>query len=166
MAPSRPPAPTPAASPAGDPIVDVATRVSPAVVTITAQGVSSGFGPFNMPATGVGSGVIVRADGWILTNAHVVEGAQSLTVTLKDGREFDGQVVESDPDKDLAVVKVEASELPTAEIGSSADLEVGQLVIAIGSPLGEFTNSVTSGVLSAIGRRSRFPTRRRAASTP
>ena len=150
-------APTPAASPAGDPIVDVATRVSPAVVTILAQGVSSGVGPFNMPATGVGSGVIVRADGWILTNAHVVEGAQTLTVTLKDGREFEGQVVESNPDKDLAVVKVDAADLPTAEIGSSADLEVGQLVIAIGSPLGEFTNSVTSGVLSAIGREIQVP---------
>ena len=110
-----------------------------------------------MPATGVGSGVIVRADGWILTNAHVVEGAQTLTVTLKDGREFEGQVVESNPDKDLAVVKVDAADLPTAEIGSSADLEVGQLVIAIGSPLGEFTNSVTSGVLSAIGREIQVP---------
>jgi serine protease Do len=149
--------PAPAASTTGDPVVDVATRVSPAVVTITASGVSSGFGPFNMPATGVGSGVIVRADGWILTNAHVVEGAQSLTVTLKDGREFDGQVVESDTDKDLAVVKVDASDLPTAEIGSSKDLEVGQLVIAIGSPLGQFTNSVTSGVLSAIGREIQVP---------
>ena len=69
------------------------------MVTITASGVSSGFGPFNMPSTGVGSGVIVRADGWILTNAHVVEGAQSLTVTLKDGREFEATVVESDADK-------------------------------------------------------------------
>ena len=87
----------------------------------------------------------------------MVEGAQTLTVTLKDGREFDGQVIESDSDKDLAVVKVDATDLPTAEIGSSADLEVGQLVIAIGSPLGEFTNSVTSGVLSAIGREIQIP---------
>jgi S1-C subfamily serine protease len=149
--------PSPAASTTGDPVVDVASRVSPAVVTITAQGVSSGFGPFNMPATGVGSGVLVRADGWILTNAHVVEGAQTLTVTLKDGREFDGTVVESDADRDLAVVKIDGSDLPSAEIGSSKDLEVGQLVIAIGSPLGQFTNSVTSGVLSAIGREIQVP---------
>jgi S1-C subfamily serine protease len=149
--------PAPAASTTGDPIVDVATRVSPAVVTITSRGVSSGFGPFSMPATGVGSGVIVNAEGWILTNAHVVEGAQSLTVTLKDGREFDGTVVESDPDRDLAVVKIDGSDLPTAELGSSKDLEVGQLVIAIGSPLGQFTNSVTSGVLSAIGREIQVP---------
>ena len=149
--------PSPGPSTSGDAVIDVATRVSPAVVTITAQGVSSGFGPFNMPSTGVGSGVIVQEDGWILTNAHVVEGAESLTVTLMDGREFDGRVVESDSDKDLAVVKIDGSDLPTAEIGSSNDLEVGQLVIAIGSPLGQFTNSVTSGVLSATGREIQVP---------
>ena len=151
--------PAPIAS-TGSPIVDVAARVGPAVVTITASGQSGGRGPFNMPSTGVGSGVIFRADGWILTNAHVVEGAMSLVVTLKDGRELPGTVVEIDEDSDLAAVRVEASGLPAAELGRSADLEVGELVIAIGSPLGEFTDSVTSGILSAIGRTIEVPDER------
>jgi serine protease Do len=134
------------------PIVDVAAAVSPAVVTITSTIAGNGRNPFSASATGIGSGVIFGANGWILTNWHVVEGADTLTVTLMDGRELTGRVVASDKTLDLAVVRVDASGLPTAEIGSSADLQVGQLVIAIGSPLGEFTETVTSGILSATGR--------------
>jgi S1-C subfamily serine protease len=82
----------------------------------------------------------------------VVEGNGTLTVTLDDGRDLPARVVASDPDKDLAVVKVDASNLPTVQIGSSSNLQVGQLVVAIGSPLGTFTDSVTSGILSGTGR--------------
>ena len=136
-----------------DAIVNVAARVSPAVVTITSESAgSSDLNPFSVPSTGVGSGFIYDSSGLILTNYHVVEGAGQLTVALNDGRELPGKVVASDPDHDLAVVKVDATGLPTVTIGSSASLKVGQLVVAIGSPLGTFTDSVTSGILSATGR--------------
>jgi serine protease Do len=121
-------------------------------VTITSSSVSTRVGPFSVPATGVGSGFIFDASGYILTNWHVVEGNGTLTVALKDGRELAARVVASDPDKDLAVVKVDATNLPTVQIGTSSDLQVGQLVVAIGSPLGTFTDSVTSGILSGTGR--------------
>jgi S1-C subfamily serine protease len=135
-----------------DAVVQVAASASPAVVTITTQGMSQGFGPFSVPSTGVGSGFIFESDGLILTNYHVVEGADQLVVTLQDGTELTGRVVASDQTHDLAVVKVDGSDLPTIPIGSSASLAVGQLVVAIGSPLGTFTETVTSGILSGTGR--------------
>jgi S1-C subfamily serine protease len=135
-----------------DAIVQVAAKVSPAVVTITSQAAAGAVSPFSVPSTGVGSGFIYDANGLILTNYHVVEGAGALTVTLQDGRELPGRVAASDPDHDLAVVRIDATGLPTVAIGSSASLKVGQLVVAIGSPLGTFTDSVTSGILSATGR--------------
>ena len=134
----------------GSSVVNVAKAASPAVVTITTV-TGSGNGPFGS-ATGVGSGFIYDAGGWILTNYHVVEGGGTLTVTLNDGRELPGRVASTDEAHDLAVVKIDGSGFPTIPIGSSANLQVGQLVIAIGSPLGEFTDSVTTGILSATGR--------------
>jgi serine protease Do len=156
---------TPTASPAGtgpavqpassttseDPVVAVAAKVSAAVVTISST-TGSGIGLFGAPTNAIGSGFIYDANGLILTNAHVVENATQLTVRLEDGRELDGRIVASDTTRDLAVVKVDATGLPAVEIGTSADLKVGQLVVAIGSPLGAFTDSVTSGILSALGR--------------
>jgi serine protease Do len=133
-------------------VVQVAAKVSPAVVTITTQSAGGTLSPFSVPSTGVGSGFIYDASGLILTNYHVVEGGGNLSVTLQDGRELAGRVVASDPDHDLAVVKIDATGLPTVAIGTSASLKVGQLVVAIGSPLGTFTDSVTSGILSATGR--------------
>jgi len=133
-------------------VVQVAAKVSPAVLTITTQSAAGALSPFSVPSTGVGSGFIYDASGLILTNYHVVEGGGNLSVTLQDGRELAGRVVASDPDHDLAVVKIEATGLPTVAIGTSASLKVGQLVVAIGSPLGTFTDSVTSGILSATGR--------------
>jgi serine protease Do len=136
-------------------VVQVAAKVSPAVVTITTQSAQSAAGdlsPFSVPSTGVGSGFIYDASGLILTNYHVVEGGGNLSVTLQDGRELAGRVAASDPEHDLAVVKIDATGLPTVAIGMSARLKVGQLVVAIGSPLGTFTDSVTSGILSATGR--------------
>ena len=131
--------------------IDVAAAVSPAVVRITTNGsvdTSNGI----IPSTGVGSGVIYDANGWILTNRHVVEGSDTLRVELNDGRVTDGSVYGIDTLTDLAIVKVNASGLTAAKLGDSSALKVGQLVIAIGSPLGTFTNSVTSGIVSAKGR--------------
>jgi putative serine protease PepD len=133
-------------------IVAVAKAASPAVVTITSAAGGSGGGLFGGGAVGVGSGFIYDPNGWILTNYHVVEGGGTVTVTLNDGRELTGRVASTDEAHDLAVVKIDGTAFPTVPIGSSANLQVGQLVIAIGSPLGQFTDSVTSGILSATGR--------------
>ena len=137
-------------------VVNAAAKVSPAVVRITATANGSDFGGI-LPETGVGSGVIFDSDGWILTNRHVVltsegEVAATLTVELKDGREFTGSVYGIDTLTDLAIVKVSTSGLPAAPIGKSADIKVGQLAIAIGSPLGTYTSTVTTGIVSATGR--------------
>jgi serine protease Do len=131
--------------------IEVAAKVSPAVVRITTSGdVDTNFGI--IPETGVGSGVIYDAAGWILTNKHVVEGTEQMQVELNDGRTFTGSVYGIDTLTDLAIVKIEASDLASAALGSSDALRVGQLVVAIGSPLGTYSNSVTSGIVSATGR--------------
>jgi S1-C subfamily serine protease len=131
--------------------IDVAAAVSPAVVRIkTSANVDTSNGI--IPETGVGSGVIYDSAGWILTNRHVVEGSDRLAVELNDGRVLTGTVYGTDTLTDLAIVKVDATGLPTASLGDSTALKVGQLVIAIGSPLGTYTNSVTSGIVSAKGR--------------
>jgi len=137
-------------------VIDAAAKVSPAVVRITASGTAVGAGQA-IPETGVGSGLIFDTGGWILTNKHVVltsdnSVASSLTVELKDGRQFQGTVYGIDTLTDLAIVKVPATGLPAAPVGSSSDLKVGQLAVAIGSPLGTYSNSVTSGIVSATGR--------------
>jgi serine protease Do len=138
-------------------IVDAAAKVSPAVVRITARGVT--VDPFggSIPEQGVGSGIIFDPDGWVLTNRHVVETssgviASQLTVELKNGKQYTGTVYGVDTLTDLAIVKIDATGLPAAPIGTSADIKVGQLAIAIGSPLGTYTNSVTSGIISGTGR--------------
>ncbi len=132
-------------------VIDAAAKVGPAVVKITAAGQSSD--PFgNVPTEGVGSGFIYDASGWILTNRHVVADASTLVVELKDGRRFDGRVYGIDTLTDLAIVKVDAMGLPTAPVGKSDGLKIGQLVIAIGSPLGTYSFSVTSGIVSGKGR--------------
>jgi len=132
--------------------INVAAKVNPAVVRITVTG-ASGAGDLGViPATGVGSGVIFNSAGWILTNHHVVEGGTKFDVQLYDGRVLSGTVYGIDTLTDLAIVKVDGTDLPTAAIGESDALKVGQLVIAIGSPLGTYSNSVTSGIVSAKGR--------------
>ncbi len=131
--------------------INVAAKASPAVVRITVNGsvdTSSGI----IPDTGVGSGVIYDAGGWILTNRHVVEGSDTLSVELNDGRVMRGTVYGIDTLTDLAIVRVSGSDLPVAQLGDSSTLKVGQLVVAIGSPLGTYSNSVTSGIVSAKGR--------------
>ena len=136
-------------------VADIFKNVSPAVVTIVADGVTATDPTTGQTGTGTatGSGVIFDANGLILTNHHVVAGNPSkLTVNLKDGRSLPGTIYGIDTLTDLAIVKVDATGLPTAPIGDSSTIQVGQQAIAIGSPLGTFTDSVTSGIISAIGR--------------
>lgn len=116
------------------------------------QGPNGGVpGQREMPAHGQGSGFIVSPDGVILTNAHVVRDAKEVTVKLTDRREFVAKVLGSDPKTDVAVLKIDAKNLPTVTLGKAGDLQVGEWVLAIGSPFG-FENSVTAGVVSAKGR--------------
>jgi S1-C subfamily serine protease len=134
-----------------DAIVRVANLVKPSVVTITSQA-TAGLSPFSVPSTGVGSGFIVSADGLILTNNHVVAGTTSLTVVLDDTRSLTATVVSTDPAHDLALIRVNASGLTAVTLGDSSSVQVGQLAVAIGSPLGTFTDSVTQGIVSGLNR--------------
>ena len=128
-------------------VIEAVEEVAPAVVLIqtTSGGVFGG-------AQGTGSGVIYESDGWILTNRHVVEDAESMIVELNDGRTFDATLYGIDTLTDLAIIKVDATDLPVAPIGSSRDLEPGQLAIAIGNPLG-YKHTVTTGIVSGLGRQ-------------
>ena len=103
------------------------------------------------PSSSLGSGFIVSEDGYILTNAHVLDDADEVTVRLTDKREFKARVVGTDPRTDVALLKIDAEHLPTVRIGDPASLKVGEWVVAIGSPFG-FENSVTAGIVSAVGR--------------
>jgi serine protease Do len=141
------------------PIVEVVERVSPSVVNIAAESIvrdvdpffGSFFGGRTRKAQSLGSGLIVEASGVVITNAHVIEGASRILVVLRDGRELEADVLGSDHDADLAVLKVKAKNLPATPLGRSADLLMGETVIAIGNPFG-LSNTVTTGVLSARGR--------------
>ncbi len=138
-------------------VIDAAAKTGPAVVRILVSGTATDQVGAEIPEQGVGSGIIFDARGWILTNRHVVTDssgrtADSVTVEVRDGHQYQGTVYGIDTLTDLAIVKIEATGLTAASIGSSADLQVGQLAIAIGSPLGTYSNSVTSGIISATGR--------------
>jgi len=128
-------------------VTSVADLLIPSVASLKImQAVRGG----RVPA-GAGSGVIVTPDGYLLTSAHVVGRTRSGSATLSDGRELMFEVVGSDPLSDLAVIRVPDTDLPAAVLGDADDLRVGQLVVAIGNPLG-FSGSVTAGVVSALGR--------------
>jgi 2-alkenal reductase len=140
-------------------IIEAVGRISPAVVTITSRSAVGELvttDPFSLPATGVGSGLIFSNErgGLVLTARHVVCGADALTVKLLDGREFPATTYGVDTLTDLAIVQLDgdATDLPIARVGDSTALQPGQVAVAIGSPLGTYTNSVTSGVISATGR--------------
>lgn len=113
--------------------------------------IDSLFGRVAVEQEGIGSGVIIHEDGYVLTNNHVVGEAESIRVFLPDGRDFDAEVVGTDPWQDIAVVKVNGENLPVAPLGTSSDLRVGQSVIAIGNPFG-LDYTVTRGVVSALDR--------------
>ncbi len=154
-APRLAPSATPLASGLPDfrPLVE---RYGPAVVNVSVSANVRTFGvPMvpgqRSPMQGEGSGFIVSADGTILTNAHVVDGARKVTVKLTDHREFEAKVVGVDTKSDVAVLKIEATGLPVVTLGDPRQLEVGEWVVAIGSPFG-FENSVTAGIVSAKGR--------------
>lgn len=132
-------------------VVGVAEEISPSVVNITVLNPAGSLAG--------GSGLIITPDGYVLTNDHVVHKAQSIEVTLNDGRSFPAQVIGSDSATDTAIIRVSASDLPTAPLGDSQSLKVGQLVVAIGNPFG-FQCSVTAGVISALGRSLRSKTGR------
>lgn len=123
-------------------VIRVARIITPAVVSIT------------VPNYGSGSGAIIRQDGMILTNAHVVGNARTVQVGLGDGRTLDGTVLGRDVALDVAVVRVDATDLPAATLGNSDQLQVGQLAIAVGNPLG-LDRTVTTGVVSALNRSPR-----------
>ena len=133
-------------------VMTAAERVGPAVVRIDLEHGGRRSGPYAVPrqSGGVGSGFIFASDGQILTNAHVVANAQRVKVTLADGRTFDASLVGSEPDVDIALLRIGAEHLPVAELGSGK-LRVGQLVIAVGNPYG-LNWTVTAGVVSALDR--------------
>ncbi|HYO41599.1 MAG TPA: trypsin-like peptidase domain-containing protein [Candidatus Limnocylindrales bacterium] len=134
-------------------LTEVVAAATPSVVTITADGLSTdGFSPWGAPSSGVGSGVILSADGYILTNRHVIEGSSRLTVELATGETLPATLVEQSDTKDLALIKVEGVDLPAARIGDSGAIRVGETAIAIGSPLGTYTETVTRGIVSGLGR--------------
>ncbi len=160
---------------------DVAEKVVPTVVSIRSAKIEKvqNFDPFHWffgnpgqgdqfgrgqqkpeqerRVEGVGSGVIVSKDGYVLTNNHVVEGADDLTVTLSDKREFSAKIIGTDPPSDLAVIKIEdADNLPVAHLGDSEVLRIGEMVLAIGSPY-RLSETVTLGIVSALGRTTRSP---------
>lgn len=137
-------------------VINVANQDGKAVVEIKTT-ISSPDVFIQQEQHGIGSGFIVRSDGYIVTNNHVVENARQLQVILRDGaKKYDARVVGSSPDDDIAVLKVDAQNLPALSWGDSSALKVGQLAIAIGSPLGQ-QNSVTKGVISALHRSISVP---------
>lgn len=134
-------------------VASVVTKVSPAVVEIYTDTVtySSYYG--QQITSGAGSGVVISEDGYIITCAHVIDGADKITVRLKDGAEYEASVVGSDSQTDIAVIKIKASgKLSCVGFGSSDNLVVGQPVIAVGNPLGSLGGTVTTGIISATGR--------------
>src|SRR6059058_5758017 len=131
-------------------VVSAVARVAPAVVNIDVKQ-RINVQRRARELSGNGSGFIIAPDGFILTNSHVVHAANSITVNLPDGREYPGQVTGDDPDTDLAVIRIDAPQLTHVRLADSENLRVGQIVIAIGNPLG-FQASVTAGVISALGR--------------
>lgn len=127
-------------------------RVGPAVVGVRATRRDG-------RPLGQGSGVVYTPDGYVLTNSHVIRDGEGLSVSLTTGRTFEAQIVGDDPESDLAVLRVSGNGLEHASFGRSADLRVGQLVIAVGNPLG-FQATVTAGIVSALGRTLRAPSGR------
>ncbi|WP_341348984.1 S1C family serine protease [Fervidicella metallireducens] len=141
-------------------IPEIAKKVGPAVVGVSTKSVAELGGyfmePFEEESEGMGSGIIFSKDGYIVTNYHVISGAEKIKVILNSGKEYNAKVVNYNANMDMAVIKItdKVDNLPTAEFGDSDKLEVGELAVAIGNPLGrDFLGSVTAGVVSAVTDR-------------
>ena len=136
------------------PVVAIAEKVTPSVVGVKTFGTAYTYWGQRIPnqELGSGSGIIYSEDGYIITNYHVIEDATSVMITLSDGTEYDARIIGSDASSDLAVLKVEAENLPEAELGDSSALQIGELVVAIGNPLG-YENTVTDGIVSGLNRQ-------------
>ncbi len=134
-------------------VTRVVAKVGPSVVNIRVRH-SNRDGRRGSESAGTGSGFVIAPDGFILTNSHVVHGADGMEVTLADGRAFGASLVGQDPEADLAVIRIHAPQLVHAQFGDSKSIRVGQIAVAIGSPFG-FHQTVTAGVVSALGRSMR-----------
>lgn len=134
-------------------VISAVKKISPAVVSITGTARTFNFFGSSSSAETAGTGFIVSKDGLILTNNHVVDNSnQTYTIYTADGKQYSGKVQQSDANSDLALVKINAKNLPTVTLGDSKNLQVGQTVIAIGNALGQYDNTVTTGIISGIGR--------------
>ncbi|HWI55166.1 MAG TPA: trypsin-like peptidase domain-containing protein [Desulfobacteria bacterium] len=143
----------PVAAGTDSPVIEIAEKVGPTVVGISNRiNVDASFFHQNVEK-GSGSGVIYSADGYIVTNNHVIQGTESIIVTLPDGKKIPGKIVGADERTDLAVIKIDEKGLKAANFGDSDKIRVGELAVAIGNPLGEqFASTVTAGVISALNR--------------
>ena len=140
-------------------VADVVDQVEDSVVAITVEVENTAYyfnQNYSYTTEAKGSGVIISADGYIVTNNHVVEGAKSVYVTLANGENYDAEVIGSDDFTDLGLIKIEATGLTAAQVGSSEDLRKGETAIVIGNPLGYLDGSVSTGVISAMGRTLEF----------
>lgn len=133
-------------------ISGVVEKCADAVVEITIETQSTIYGRYTYTSEGNGSGVIISSDGYILTNNHVISGANKISVTLRNGTKYEATLVGKDSKTDVAIIKIEAKDLTTAVIGNSDSLVVGEIAIAIGNPLGQLGGTVTDGIISALER--------------
>lgn len=135
---------------------EIAAKAQPSVVEIVVETTTTGYGMFGQQESGTseaaGSGVIISTDGYIITNNHVIEDADSIKVTLYDGTEYDATLIGTDSKSDIAVIKVDATDLTAAVIGDSSTIEVGDTAVVIGNPLGTLGGTVTNGIISATNR--------------
>ena len=133
-------------------VAEIVDKNEDAVVEIVVSGTTQGMWGQMQLTEGAGSGVIIREDGYIVTNHHVIQGANKVEVTLHNGNVYSASIVGSDPSNDVAVIKIDEKGLKTAEIGDSSTVDVGDLAVAIGNPLGQLGGSVTTGIISALDR--------------
>ncbi|MBR2546745.1 MAG: trypsin-like peptidase domain-containing protein [Eubacterium sp.] len=128
-------------------------KTQDSVVSITTESVTNDIWMQNYVTQGAGSGVIIQSDGYIITCEHVIEGARKITVTTRDGKEYDAQIIGADPANDIAVIKIDATGLQAATYGDSSKLEVGDTTVVIGNPLGTLSGTATTGIISALDRK-------------
>lgn len=133
-------------------VAEIIEKNADAVVEIVVSGTTQGMWGQLQLTEGAGSGVIIRKDGYIATNYHVIQGANKVQVTLHNGESYPAQIIGSDPSNDVAVIKIDEKDLTTAVIGDSSKVEVGDLAVAIGNPLGQLGGTATTGIISALDR--------------